>query len=115
METLCSLLFAASLSKTKRDKSFTPAKPLTPIQFPSFFYLKDPGTSPSEFSQLEFFFSEEDNNVRSSTDYREVSPMIPGIHGCNATVFAYESTGSGNTYTIQMLIIQNPHNGSEFY
>uniref|UniRef100_F6HJH1 Kinesin motor domain-containing protein n=2 Tax=Vitis vinifera TaxID=29760 RepID=F6HJH1_VITVI len=40
--------------------------------------------------------------MKSPLPKNEVSPLIPGIfHGCNATVFAYEATGSGKTYTMQ--------------
>ena len=36
---------------------------------------------------------------------QEVSVLIPGIfQGMNATVFAYGATGSGKTYTMQVVI-----------
>ncbi|KAG6769471.1 hypothetical protein POTOM_025109 [Populus tomentosa] len=64
-------------------------------------HLQDPDTSRKECYQLDAFFGQEDNNLRSIFE-REVSPLIPGMfRGRNATVFAYGATGSGKTYTMQ--------------
>jgi hypothetical protein len=58
--------------------------------------------SRKECYQLDAFFGQEDNNLRSIFE-REVSPLIPGMfRGRNATVFAYGATGSGKTYTMQV-------------
>ncbi|KAJ8899914.1 hypothetical protein K2173_019618 [Erythroxylum novogranatense] len=63
--------------------------------------LKDPDTSRNECYELDSFFGQDANNVNLIFQ-REVSPLVPGIfRGWNATVFAYGSTGSGKTYTMQ--------------
>ncbi|KAJ6363030.1 hypothetical protein OIU78_003259 [Salix suchowensis] len=64
-------------------------------------HLQDPETSRKECYQLDAFFGQDDNNLRSIFE-REVSPLIPEMfRGRNATVFAYGATGSGKTYTMQ--------------
>lgn len=56
---------------------------------------------------MDSFFDQKDDNV-SQIFSREVDPLIPGIfHGCNATVFAYGATGSGKTYTMQVIMLFN--------
>lgn len=58
--------------------------------------------SRKECYQLDGFFGQDDNNLRSIFE-REVSPLIPEMfRGLNATVFAYGATGSGKTYTMQV-------------
>lgn len=59
--------------------------------------------SRNECYQLDSYFGQEDHTVRQIFD-KEVNPLIPGLfHGCNATVFAYGATGSGKTYTMQVI------------
>lgn len=59
--------------------------------------------SRNECYQLDSFYGQEDHTVRQIFD-KEVNPLIPGLfHGCNGTVFAYGATGSGKTYTMQVM------------
>lgn len=61
--------------------------------------------SRSETYQLDSIFDQTDDTV-SKIFYSEVNPLIPGVfYGCNATVFAYGATGSGKTYTMQVLLL----------
>lgn len=53
---------------------------------------------------MDSFFDQTDDTV-SKIFYSEVNPLIPGVfYGCNATVFAYGATGSGKTYTMQVIL-----------
>ncbi|KAI3939201.1 hypothetical protein MKX01_002069 [Papaver californicum] len=66
--------------------------------------LKDLQTSRKECYKVDSFYVKQDDNV-SQIFSEEISPLLQWIfQGSNATFFAYGATGSGKTYTMQVLL-----------